>query len=225
MIIWNNTQAIFKHYRPLVPSIKEKFDEDNLAFDRHYTHTNVQIIKQDTLDCAKEMDRPLVLILADDVNPGGCVAAGAGMQEESLFRRSALHKHLIKDLYPIMHDELIYVPDVALTDDTSMNFIACPGIKMPRLTENNRLLPDDEILLERKIQLIFQVAYKYGYSNLVLGALGCGVWGCPAKHVAQIFKRAIAKYDGVFNEIRFAILWANYNIFSDVFADPALRSS
>jgi uncharacterized protein (TIGR02452 family) len=114
---------------------------------------------------------------------------------------------------------------VELTDGTLMDFIACPGIKMPPLTNNNRLFPEDEALFEKKIELIFQVAYKYGYSNLVLGALGCGVWGCPTKHVAQIFKKVIAKYDGAFEAINFAILGGNFNLFSDVFENPQHTST
>jgi hypothetical protein len=41
---------------------------------------------------------------------------------------------------------------------------------------------------------------------LVLGALGCGVWGCPVKHVAEVFGDVVREYDGVFESITFAVL-------------------
>lgn len=32
---------------------------------------------------------------------------------------------------------------------------------------------------------------------MVLGALGCGVWGCPPKHVAEIMIRAVGRSKNV----------------------------
>lgn len=161
------------------------------------------------------------MIFADADCPGGCVGAGAGMQEESLFRRTALYKHLIKETYyPIEPLAAIYIPHVqTLTKNQQqqyIDFIACPGIKMPRLSHNFTFYEDDEKLFREKIQLIFQVAHENNHSELVLGALGCGVWGCPPKHVAKIFKEMLLQYDGVFEHICFAILGATYGIFYDI---------
>lgn len=38
------------------------------------------MVDADVLDVALALRNPCVLILADDVRPGGCVLAGAGMQ-------------------------------------------------------------------------------------------------------------------------------------------------
>jgi hypothetical protein len=43
--------------------------------------------------------------------PGGCVKAGGGMQEESIFRRTSIHRCLLKNLYPI-EDKCLYCPDL-----------------------------------------------------------------------------------------------------------------
>lgn len=215
--MWRNTQELFRNYNPVTPAMKVKHTSVWNPI-KSYAKTHVAVWKKDTLECALLLEKPLVLILADDVSPGGCVEAGAGMQEESLFRRSALHKHLVKNLYPILRDETIYAPDVPLTGAGTIDFIACPGIKMPKLSQNE-LFAEDVDVLESKIELILQVAYMNGHKHLVLGALGCGVWGCPTKHVALIFKRKIAEYDRVFQTIVFGILGANYNIFSEVFAE------
>ena len=72
-----------------------------------------------------------------------------------MWYRSALHKHLIPSLYPIKDNEAIYCPHVKLTDGTHMDFIACPGIKMPNLTDENRLYPEDVERLEKKIAYYF----------------------------------------------------------------------
>jgi uncharacterized protein (TIGR02452 family) len=198
--------------------VKYYHDIDPSNFNRVCRTTNIQVLKADTLEVAKTLNKPLVLILSDAHQPGGCVAAGAGMQEESLFRRSSLHKHLVPSLYPIEDDGAIYAPHVELLDGSYMDFVACPGIKMPVLVDN-RLLPEDEEKLRKKVHLILQLGQKEGYHVLVLGALGCGVWGCPTRHVAQIFKEVIQQYDGVFSNIVFAVLGANFNFFEETFEE------
>lgn len=222
--IWNSTKTLFNDYTPLKPAFKVLFKD---VWNPHiiYNSTKVTVLKCDTLQAAKilhdQLHDPLILIFADADVPGGCVEAGAGMQEESLFRRSALHKHLVKDMYPIESTSAIYAPFVQMVNEEYggkyTHFIACPGLKMPKLTSDNNFYPHDADLLRKKITLMFQVAYDNGHTSLVLGALGCGVWGCPPKHVANIFKEVIKEYDGVFSDIIFAVLGANYNLFNVVF--------
>ena len=48
---------------------------------------------------------------------------------------------------------------------------------------------------------------------LVLSAWGCGAFGCPPYHMAKIFKKVLKVYDGIFEEIIFAILGPNYELF------------
>jgi uncharacterized protein (TIGR02452 family) len=213
---WKHVQEHFATYTPCVSAIKIHYNETFKPSNKLCENTKVRIVKEDTLECALKCVNPLVLILADAHEPGGCVGAGAGMQEESLFRRSALHKHLLKSMYPIEDDAAIYAPQVELLNGSSMAFIACPGIKMPAL-ENNRFLPEDEERLRKKVRVILQTAYKHGHPTLVLGALGCGVWGCPTRHVAEVFKAVVQEYNGFFTEVVFAILGANYNMFVDIF--------
>lgn len=189
------------------------------------TAVDVRVIKADTLEVALALPDPdpLVLILADADRPGGCVFAGAGMQEESLFRRTALFAHLPQTLYPIAPDEALYAPDVPVLSSLSgremrrMAFIACPGIKMPSLEAGNtRLGAEDAATLERKIRLILQVASNRGHRSVVLGALGCGAWGCPRRHVAEIFGQVL-KDEGqpCPPTVRFAITGAGAAVFSD----------
>jgi uncharacterized protein (TIGR02452 family) len=183
-----------------------------------------RVTKQDTLDVALGLDNPLVLILADDERPGGCVLAGAGMQEESLFRRTALFRHLLPGQYPIGPAEALYAPRVPvllsseasgyapLRPGTRMAFVACPGIKMPRLDSRGRMTDEDIDTLRTKIRLVLDVARAHGHTNLVLGALGCGVWGCPARQVADAFADVLQDH-GAGLVAHFAVLGAAFNVF------------
>lgn len=197
----------------------------------------IHVDKRDALDVAldptcwggHEDPSPLVLILADADTPGGCVQAGAGMQEESLFRRTALAAALPHHLYPIPIDGALYagaVPVLMRSEadgfaplplpPPTRSFLACPGIKMPRLTQDGNLFPEDHQSLRVKVELILQAALSYGHRDLVLGALGCGVWGCPAREVAGVFHQVLAERGKWFRDVRFAILGANCGIFADV---------
>lgn len=186
--------------------------------------TDVRVLNADAIDVALGMRDPLVLVLADDLTPGGCVLAGAGMQEESLFRRTALFVFLKPDMYPLAPDEALYarhVP-VLLTNELSgyqpqtgrpcVSFIACPGLKMPQLNGDQLSVADTEVL-RRKVRLILQVAADNGHTEVVLGALGCGVWGCPPRHVAQIFKEVLEEADSAMHKVHFAILGAMVDLF------------
>ena len=221
---WKHVQMQFRNYVPTFPATKVFYKDHDLLHPPMHPSTQTRVLKSDTLKVATTIpyERPLVLILADAHVPGGCVGAGAGMQEESLFRRSSLHKHLVPLLYPIEEDAAIYCPHVKLTEGTYMDFIACPGIKMPKLTDGNRLYPEDVERLRKKLHIIFQAACEGKHDTLVLGALGCGVWGCPPVHVAEIFKDVIAEYHGVFEAVYFAVLGANYNFFSSILDTPIL---
>lgn len=213
---WRNVKKIFASFVPTHIAVKVHH-KANWNPPKRYHYTTVDVVKSDTLETALTLQQPLIHVLADDMCPGGCVEAGAGMQEESLFRRSALYKYFTTNLYPILNDEAIYAANVPLLYGCFASFVACPGIKLPHLTSDNMLKNDDVDILIKKIELILQIAYDNGHSSCVLGALGCGVWGCPSKHVASIIKGVLQKYDGCFETVLVAVLGANYNIFHDVF--------
>ena len=201
-------------YKPLKPVIRFQHDP-NFRPVRKWDNSTVTVTKCDTLDAAGRLHNPLILILADDEVPGGNFRALAGMQEESLFLRSALHRHLTPDMYPIGIEEALYAANVPLLAGGCVAFLACPGVKMPPVI-SNRLLPVDVAVLRKKAELIVQVAAKMGHIDLVLGALGAGVWGCPARHVAEVFREVLHEYHGTYRSATFAILGGNYQFFSDV---------
>jgi uncharacterized protein (TIGR02452 family) len=203
-----------------------KYEHDNID-EITPPITKFTVENRDAIEVALEMQNPLVMILADAHVPGGCIFGGANMQEESLFRRTALFAYLRKDdHYPIALDEALYAKDVQVFFDTEdrafapltnkyLSFIACPGIKMPSLDNNGRMFSDDVEILTKQIQLIVQVAVKEGHTHIVAGALGCGVWDCPASHVAEIFRNVLLNSPLV--QVKFAILGSLRHAFSKVF--------
>lgn len=189
---------------------------------------DVRVLNADAIDTALGMRDPLVLILADADVPGGCVHAGAGMQEESLFRRAPLFAHMRPSMYPLACDEALYARGVPVLLGSEgagyptlprptprLSFVACPGVKLPALADGGRMSQADAEVLRRKVRLILQVAHAHGHDEVVLGALGCGVWGCPAKHVAEVFAEVLlSEWHGV-RTARFAILGALASVFEE----------
>jgi uncharacterized protein (TIGR02452 family) len=205
-------------YIPELPTRRLKFNVDDLPPMAAFADTDISVLDRDAIEVALDSDsaaRPLVLILADAHVPGGCVHAGGNMQEESLFRRTALFAHLTPNMYPLASDEALYARDVHVLFDTEENgykrlpigtrlsFLACPGIKMPQMTGNYRLNDEDADTLRLKIRLIVQAGAAFGHTELIAGALGCGVWGCPPRHVAEIFREVLLdEHRGVFKRVR-----------------------
>ena len=199
-------------------SIKHSWDA-NFSCSRPYESTLVSVVNADLIDVGRSYlsDNPLVLNLADDSFPGGCVYTGSGAAEESIFRRSNYFRTLTIDHYPLKNDEAVYSPrvtvfkegpahDFARCEPFDLSLIACPGIRHPPLQEDGRMRPSDIAVLERKIELIFQIACIHGHKVIVLGALGCGAWKNNPLDVAETFKRVIARFNGLFERVVFAIL-------------------
>ncbi len=217
---WTHTLKFANNFPVPPPSIKYTHQPD-FTFKKQYGKTNVMVEDIDTIDCGYTLKsngyNPTILNLADNTFPGGCVGFGSGAQEESLFRRSNYFKTLDISFYPIEPTQAIYSPGVTvffqsensnwklITNPYKLDFIACPGIKFPIL-ESGKFSQSDKLILFNKIDLIFQIAHTHGHDSLVLGALGCGAWKCPAEQVVQIFDQVIKKWSGAFKLIVFAIL-------------------
>lgn len=179
---------------------------------------NLLLVKNDTLEVALKYKHlnPLVLIFADDQTPGGTIISN--MQEESLFKRSNLHEHLTPDLYPLNIDEAILTKKVqtfGAKDTALLDFIACAALK--NFDHKNEI----EILITKnKIRLILNVVIEYEYKTIILGALGCGAYHNDPKIIASYFKEIIfnENYMNCFDNIIFAIIGKNYQIFEDIFS-------
>lgn len=199
----------------------------------------VAVIFQDSVDCAfflqKQGYNPLLLNMASDTTPGGGWRNGALAQEECLFYRSLYHLSLEskKEVYPLTNYACIYSPNVYffrcgqkvnheltpsavrpwdILDDKDRRFISCiamPALRRPELTEEGMLTKEDEEITKEKLHGIMKVALIHGHDTVILGAMGCGAFRNPPKHIAKIVHEIIYQYSDCFKKIVIPIL--DYN--------------
>jgi hypothetical protein len=94
---------------------------ENFRFRRAPRNTNVteiSVINEDSIVVTRTRTR--WFCVHDDVTPEDAYA-GAGMQEESIFRRTSIHRCLVKNLYPIRDDECLYCRDITVVFDLEAN--------------------------------------------------------------------------------------------------------
>ncbi len=107
------------------------------------------------------------------------------------------------------------------------NFIAVAACNL-KYHERGEHIP--EYVVEttlNKIRTILRIAYTHQQTRLVLGAFGCGAFGNPPQHMAELFAQCLhePEFNGRFKEIYFAILpdhndrKGNYRAFKSVFKE------
>lgn len=171
---------------------------------------------------------PAVLNMANRRTPGGGVRGGAGAQEETLCRRTALYPTLLQfqttpapNAYPLdCNYGGIYSPQVPvlrapeskgyewLETPFITSFISVAGINRPDLTPSGYLTPPMVTGTKHKIRTIFRLGLLHHHDALVLGALGCGAFRNPPDHMAQLFKEVMAEpeFKNKFKLLFFAII-------------------
>ncbi|KAG5183840.1 hypothetical protein JKP88DRAFT_181612 [Tribonema minus] len=218
---WQETIQLSENYPVPAPSTKHTFDSAT-AWPRKYDTTVIRVVPDDTITCTKSLQEanfnPVALNFSDDEEAGGVVELGSAAQEESLFRQSNYFKTLLQEFYPLCPGECVYSPRVTvfrgaeshgwplLASPFEVALVACPALKYPCLTDEERFTAEDAELLQVQLETVLQTACRYGHDAVVLGAWGCGVWGGAPAHSAEIFKCVLKKYEGAFREVRFAII-------------------
>ena len=208
------------------PSIKLNYNSAIFLENKHKigksSKNKIIFEKGDTLKTAikYEKNNPLILIFADDIVPGGTWISSC--QEETLFRRSALYAHLPETMYPIDKRDLLLAYDVPIynTEDDfklydynvlyKFNFVALPCVR------NYNGEEDLYLILKDKIRLLYQTCIINDYDTLILGALGCGAYGCNAENVAKVFKEVQDEYENCDLTIIYSFIGSIGNIFIDV---------
>ena len=178
---------------------------------------------------------PAVLNMASRRNPGGGVTTGAGAQEETLFRRTNLFRSLYQfapyaeqyGIKPSHHQYPldrnfggVYTPDVIyfreseqkgyalLENPVSLSFITIAGMNRPDLTADGMIADHHVEPIKNKIRTIFRLGLIHRHDSLVLGALGCGAFCNPPRHVARLFHEVMEEqeFKNRYRRILFAIL-------------------
>lgn len=168
----------------------------------------------------------LALNFASAKNPGGGFLGGSQAQEESLARASALYPCLLTqpDYYSanracgttLYTDYMIYTPRVPvfrddhdqLTEDFELlSFLTAPAPNAGALHERERskLRPT----FEARMDQLLSWACALGYTRLVLGAWGCGVFRNDPAMVAELFAQRLAPsapFSQAFELVSFGVL-------------------
>jgi uncharacterized protein (TIGR02452 family) len=84
-------------------------------------------------------------------------------------------------------------------------------IRNPRIvktSEGYKLHSEAKDRVFKKIKSIFEIAKEREHDSLVLSAFGCGAFGNPPQHIAELFKQAIETFGYLydFKYIAFAII-------------------
>jgi uncharacterized protein (TIGR02452 family) len=252
--IWHDTLDRYRD-SPLiestvyVASYEEQEDALRLTPKRQ-EHSEIKVLEQDCIYAALEERgtfRTCILNMADWDIAGGCVEGGSSAQEEELFRRSNLHKHLHQKYYPLKAWKRDHVTGIVINPDIRMmktiysrdveffrdgidkgyklmdnsiyfDVISSPALRWRDTTEDGQYFvsPLDVQLMKDKIRNLFILAAHEGVETLILSAWGCGAFGGPPRHTAEIFKEVLEEADGLIPKVVFAITGYNYEIFADI---------
>lgn len=186
--------------------------------------TNVEISNLTTLNAAKLLTasgkKVAVLNFANPITPGGGFLNGARAQEESLCRSSTLYQSIRGDQMYAWHlnqsdsrlasNWCIWSPDLLvfrneygdLTERLwSISVLTCAA---PQAAYASRQQIRE--LMTSRIHRVLEVFRAKQATQLVLGAWGCGAFGCNPDDIAEIFAAALTgPFDGVFDRVVFAI--------------------
>ena len=209
-------------------------------FKPRFAKTHVSVVSKKTtgatIDLFKSIPREqrkkrkfLVLNMASKKHFGGGARNGARAQEEDLFRKTDYSLHTGKELYPLNLQQFTYTKNVCIVKDDNytklpleqwffVDMIAMSAINKPYTNKKGNLYQDDYDLILSKIENIFKSALIQGCTDLVLGALGCGVFRNPPEDIVYAYNECLKKYDKYFNSIVFAIYSgkdSNFTVFDE----------
>ena len=187
----------------------------------------IKVINADSYRAASQYNNPLVMNFANAHNPGGGFLMGANAQEEALCRCSTLYASITseqaKEMYKynnshmssVESDYMLISPNVIVFRNEFLELLPTPfQVGVVTIPAPNRrgaaMLAGEKKIAEtfkRRIRIMLRAAEKYGYTELVLGAWGCGAFGNPPEKVAEYFRKILVDegYGRMFNEVCFAI--------------------
>lgn len=207
---------------------------DATAVDTEVTVVNADCLDE-AVRLIDDGYNPAVLNMASRRNPGGGVVNGAGAQEETLFRRTNLFRSLYQfapyaDMYGIRKSAHqypldrnfggIYTPNATLFRENEsrgyklmdtprqMAFISVAGLNRPELDADGMIANYLVETVKNKMRTILRIGLDNGHDALVLGALGCGAFRNPPRHVARLFHEVMdePEFAHKYRQISFAIL-------------------
>jgi uncharacterized protein (TIGR02452 family) len=166
------------------------------------------------------------LVFASAKNPGGGFLTGAQAQEESIARSSALYpcQAAAGEFYAFHRrqgdlrysDRVIYSPCVPvfraddgalLEEPCTVSFLTAAAPNLGAIvTSQPQAAGSVRGVLAARAARVLAVAAAHGHRTLVLGAWGCGVFRNDPAAVAEAFAGQLARAQGHFDHVVFAVL-------------------
>lgn len=190
-----------------------------------YTLAVRRCVERDNKSDNNEVREILVLNFANPVHRGGGVRRGAKAQEEDLCRRSSLLLSLESDeavayysynisLKTFMgSDAVILSPKVEIIKDENgklldetyvVSVLTCAAPMLRNGMEGMTEAEYKSMLLQR-INGMLKCAAYWGYTDLILGAWGCGAFRNDARIISDLFYKGL-KENNFFKRVDFAVL-------------------
>lgn len=208
--------------------------------------TTIEVINETTLMTARRLvqsgRKPLVLNFANGTHVGGGFLTGARAQEETLCYASTLYSTLVGDpmyAYNLKMSEMestdyMILSQAVVFRDDKYNLIPSPWV-MDVVTATAPIAQSrwggvsqerGAEVMRGRISRLLDVARAYGYTDLVLGAWGCGAFGNDPEKIAGIFKESLLERECLFETVCFTIAdWSAerrfIRPFSNVFSSEA----
>lgn len=146
-----------------------------------------------------------VLVMASRSSMGGGVETGAKAQEEDIYRATTLAlipgQVLPLELSSRLDTKVAVCRGAEafgwpFVKEFACSFISMAGVSGPSVLgagDDEHMDAKSTLLFERKLQHVLATCRG---GTLILGAWGCGVYGCPPAHIARLMRATIAKYGG-----------------------------
>jgi len=181
----------------------------------------------------------LALNFANGTNPGGWFLDGGRTQEEALCRDSLLFGtlvgHEMYDVHKTMpyedaSDWCIVSRGVPFIRDENSDLVAYPWVCDVVTCAAPISSPYRDAycreLFRKRIHRLLEVAASLGYTGLVLGAWGCGMFGNDPTSTALVFRELLeGEFLGCFGEVVFAVTdWSPERKFLGPFANALLTN-
>jgi uncharacterized protein (TIGR02452 family) len=231
--ITDQVRTCLETTRFFTPEELEKLRDATLSRTATRLPTVFEVVNETTLSGIARLSAAgqrsvAALNFASAKNPGGGFLNGSQAQEESLARSSALYASLMRAMkFYERHRtsaSLLYTDAMILSSDCpvirddhgtlldephTVTFITSAAPNAGAIAQNQ---PKDQSkipsVLRRRAELVLTLAASQGYTHLVLGAWGCGVFRNDPALVASVFAEHLLQgaWTGRFEHVVFSVL-------------------
>lgn len=235
-----------ENYESVIP-IHPDIVVNKKPFTGSAANTELCIVEADSFTAAEGIKNCLVMNFANAHTPGGGFLNGANAQEESLCRSSTLYSSISSSAAATMYnynkrhrspcdsDYMLLSPNVCVFrnfDDVLIDepyLTSVITVPAPNRKGSARDVPQEvlDVVMKNRLAKMLFTAIEYGYTNLVLGAWGCGAFAHNPKKVAEYFYELLIKQNYLcrFRNVIFAIVdnreETNLKAFTETFKDVA----